>query len=99
MRTTVDDRDNGVRRLRRATTVTLAAAGALVVAVAGLAARALPGRHTVTSVKATTTAPSRQATPPPLVAVESQVTPSAPSSPSSPPVPSQAPPVVVSGGT
>jgi hypothetical protein len=96
MRSTADDRDNGVRRLRRATSVTLAAAGALVVAFAGLAARALPGRHTVTHVKTTATASSRRATPPPLVAVQSQVTPSAPSSP---PVQSQAPPVAVSGGT
>jgi hypothetical protein len=97
MKSTAGDRDDGVRRLRRATSVTFAAAGALVVAFAGLAARALPGRHTVTNVKATTpTASARRATPPPLVAVQSQVTPSAPSSP---PVQSQAPPVAVSGGT
>jgi hypothetical protein len=96
MQSTADDRDDGVRRLRRATSLTLAAAGALVVAFAGLAARALPGRHAVTSVKATTTTPSRRATPPPLVAVQSQA---APAAPSSPPVQSQAPPVAVSGGT
>jgi hypothetical protein len=96
MQSTADDRDDGVRRLRRATSLTLAAAGALVVAVAGLAARALPGRHAVTSVKATTTSPSRRATTPPRVAVQSQA---APAAPASPPGQSQAPPVAVSGGT
>jgi len=101
------DRDRALRRLRRATSITLAAAGALVAAFAGLAARALPGRHTVKVTHASVPArkastASRRATPPPLVPAQSSSTPAAPAAPAapaSPPVQSQAPPVTVSGGT
>jgi hypothetical protein len=97
--TSTSDRDRALRRLRRATSVTLAAAGALVAAFAGLAARALPGHHTVAvvqTVHARVRTTHRIASPPPLVAAQSAATPAAPASP---PVPTQAPPVVVSGGT
>ena len=96
-KTTTTDRDRAIRRLRRTTSVTLAAAGALVAAFAGLAAKALPGRHTVTrtpAVAASTT--KHRATPPQLVPAQSAATPAAPASA---PVQTQAPPVVVSGGT
>jgi hypothetical protein len=97
--TSTSDRDRALRRLRRTTSVALAVAGALVAAFAGLAARALPGQHTVKLVK---TAQARvrtthgTAAPPPLVAAQSAATPAAPASP---PAQTQAPPVVVSGGT
>ena len=100
-------RDSALRRLRRTTTVALAVAGALVAAFAGLAARALPGRHSGSggtgSTTTTTAVPARatraRATPPPLVPAGSSEAPSASSAPASPPVQTQAPPVVVSGGT
>lgn len=102
-KTSTNDRDRALRRLKRTTSVSLAAAGALVAAFAGLAARALPGRQTVTTrnipaakAPARTRAP---ATPPPLVPAGSSAAPAAPAAPASPPVQSQAPPVVVSGGT
>jgi hypothetical protein len=89
------DRDRALRRLRRTTSVALAAAGALVAAFAGLAARALPGHQSVkttgTSVRAT-----HRRVPPPLVPAQSAA---APAAPASPPAQTQAPPVVVSGGT
>src|SRR5437660_2552513 len=90
------ERDRALQRLRRTTSMSLAAAGALVAAFAGLAARALPGHHTVkvTPVRATTT--QRRATTPPLVPVQS---PAAPAAPASPPTQTQSPPAVVSGGT
>jgi hypothetical protein len=70
-------------------------AGALAAAFAGLAARALPGRHAA-PVSAT---PGRAArvrpSPPPLVPAQSSVTPAAPAAP----VQTQAPPVAVSGGS
>ncbi len=97
MRETTTDRDRALRRLRRTTSVALAAAGALVVTFAGLAARALPGHHTMkitTNARVRTT--QQRATPPPLVPAQSAATPAAPASP---PVQTQAPPVVVSGGT
>jgi hypothetical protein len=93
------DRDGALRRLRRTTSVVLVAAGALVAAFAGLAARALPGHHTVKTTSVGVRATSRRATPPPLVAVQSTGTPAAPAAPGSPPVQTQAPPVAVSGGT
>jgi hypothetical protein len=96
-KTTTTDRDRAIRRLRRTTSVTLAAAGALVAAFAGLAAKGLPGRHTVTSTPTVATSTTQQrATPPPLVPAQSAATPAAPASP---PVQTQAPPVAVSGGT
>jgi hypothetical protein len=92
------ERDDALRRLRRTTSVSLAVAGALVAAFAGLAARALPGHHTVkaTNAAARQTTRSKRATPPPLVPAGSASTPAAPAAP---PVQSQSPPVVVSGGT
>ena len=96
-RTTTADRDRALRRLRRTTSVTLAAAGALVAAFAGLAAKALPGHKTVPSTPAVAVRTTQQrATPPPLVPAQSAATPAAPASP---PVQTQAPPVAVSGGT
>jgi hypothetical protein len=98
MRESISARDTGVRRLRRATSVTLAAAGALVAAFAGLAARAVPGHHTVktTPPRTTTKTANPTPTPPPLIAVQSAAT---PAPPASTPAPAQSPPVVVSGGS
>jgi hypothetical protein len=94
MRTaSTNDRDRALRRLRRSTSLVLAGAGALVVAFAGLAARALPGRHTVKVTNAPVRTTQRHATPPPLVPAQGAATPAAP------PAQTQAPPVVVSGGT
>lgn len=103
--TSTSDRDRALRRLRRTTSVALAAAGALVVAFAGLAAKALPGHRTVTT---TTARPHvhtvhRVVSPPPLVAAQSAATPAAPASApvqtQAAPAQTEAPPVVVSGGT
>jgi hypothetical protein len=91
------DRDLALLRLRRATAVALAAAGALVAAFAGLAAKALPGHHTakITTVGVRAASPHATSTPPPLVPAQSAV----PAAPAAPPAQTQAPPVVVSGGT
>ncbi|HEV7133656.1 MAG TPA: hypothetical protein VGN27_08010 [Gaiellaceae bacterium] len=96
--TTPTDRDRALRRMRRATALSLAGAGALVAAFAGLAARALPGHHVVkTTVSRSRAAQApAQATPPPLVPAQSSVT---PTPPASAPVQSQAAPVVSSGGS
>jgi hypothetical protein len=93
MRETPIDRDRALRRLRRSTSIALAAGGALVAAFAGLAARSLPSHHTVT---ATTAHASTTATPPALVPAQSSATTAVPASP---PVQTQSPPVVVSGGS
>jgi hypothetical protein len=85
-----------MRRLRRSTSVVLAGAGALVVAFAGLAARALPGHHAAKISHAHVETTRQKATPPPLVPAQSAATPAAPAAP---PAQSPAPPVVVSGGT
>jgi hypothetical protein len=95
-KTTTTDRDQALRRLRRTTSVALAAAGALVAAFAGLAAKALPGHHTVKNTTAAVHTTKQRATPPALVPAQSAATPAAPASP---PVQTQAPPVAVSGGT
>jgi hypothetical protein len=91
-----NDRDRALRRLRRSTSIVLAGAGALVVAFAGLAARALPGHHAVKTSHAHVQTTKRQATPPPLVPAQSAATPAAPAAQ---PAQTQAPPVAVSGGT
>jgi len=97
MRTaSTNDRDRALRRLRRSTSLVLAGAGALVVAFAGLAARALPGHHTVKVSHARVRTTQRYATPPPLMPAQSAATPAAPAAP---PAQTPAPPVVVSGGT
>jgi hypothetical protein len=97
MRTaSTSDRDRALRRLRRSTSVVLAGAGALVLAFAGLAARALPGHHAAKIGPARVQTTQRKATPPPLVPAQSAATPAAPAAP---PAQSPAPPVVVSGGT
>jgi hypothetical protein len=83
-----------MRRLRRSTSVVLAGAGALVVAFAGLAARALPGHHAA-KIGHARVQTNPASTPPPLVPVQSAATPA----PAAPPAQSPAPPVVVSGGT
>ncbi|HEY2372147.1 MAG TPA: hypothetical protein VGH82_06330 [Gaiellaceae bacterium] len=90
------DRDRALRRLRRTSTVAGVAAGALVGVFAGLAAKAFPGHHAVHTSNAPVSVAQRQATPPPLVPVESQA---APSPPTAPPTPTSAPPVVASGGS
>jgi hypothetical protein len=90
-----NDRDRAIRRLRRSTSFVLAGAGALVVAFAGLAARALPGHHAA-KVSHPGVETQRKATPPPLVPAQSAAT---PAEPAAPPAQSPAPPVVVSGGT
>jgi len=91
-----NDRDRAIRRLRRSTSFVLAGAGALVVAFAGLAARALPGHHAVKVGHPRVETTQRRATPPPLVPAQSAAT---PAEPAAPPAQSPAPPVVVSGGT
>lgn len=96
---TVSKRDRGLRRLWRTTTVVLASCGTLAAAFAGLAAKGLPGRHTVTTTNTashtgTTTAVKVKA--PALVPVQSAASPAAPAAP---PAQTQSPPVVVSGGT
>jgi hypothetical protein len=107
MRTaSTNDRDRALRRLRRSTSVVLAGAGALVVAFAGLAARALPGHHTAkigparvqtnSGVRPRGAGSDPASTPPPLVPAQSAATPTAPAAP---PAQTPAPPVVVSGGT
>jgi hypothetical protein len=90
------ERDGALQRLRRTTAVALAAAGALAVAFAGLAARALPGHHTAKVTRVLVPTRRRHVSPPPLVPAQSSVS---PAPPASPPVQAQAPPVVVSGGT
>jgi hypothetical protein len=99
-------RDAARRRLRRLTFAAVAGATALVGLFAGIAAKAVPGRKTVTTpTKAATT--SRTATipaaPAPIVPVEGgdsgAAAPSAPAAPSQAPVQSAAPPVVSSGGS
>ncbi|MHB8641623.1 MAG: hypothetical protein ACYDA3_01870 [Gaiellaceae bacterium] len=91
------ERDEAHMRLRRATAIALAGAGALVAAFAGLAANALPGRRTTTTTANTSPASSStRATPPPLVPVENAGT---PASPTSAPQQTQSPPVAVSGGS
>jgi hypothetical protein len=93
-------RDAGLRRLRRATALGLAAAGALSVVFGELAAKAFSGRSstTTTVVTATTAATSTTATPPPLVSAGSAAR-AAAASAAQAPTKSQAPPVAVSGGT
>src|SRR5258708_36127036 len=96
-KTATTERDAARLRLRRATTFTLAGAGALVAAFAGLAAKALPGRHASTTTANTSTAASTTAaTPPPLVPSQ---TAAAPAAPASTPQQTQSPPVAVSGGS
>ena len=96
MRETPIDRDRALRRLWRSTSIALAAAGALVAVFAGLAAKALPGRHTAQTTPARVSATTQRATAPALVPAQSAATPAAPASQ---PVQTQAPPVVVSGGS
>jgi hypothetical protein len=96
MRETSANRDDAIRRLRRTTSVLLAAAGALVAAFAALAAKALPGHQAVKPTQVGATAKAQRATPPRLIGVQSATTSAAPAAP---PAQTQAPPVVVSGGT
>jgi len=91
-----NERDEALRRLRRTTSVALAAAGALAAGFAGLAAKALPGHQSVKKPQVRVRGTAARATPPPLVPVQNAGVPAAPASP---PVSSQAPPVVSSGGT
>lgn len=95
----IHERDAGLRRLRRATVVALAAAGALTALFGELAAKAFPGRSStsarhVVRRPVTTTRARAVATPPPLVSSGAVAQPAPPAQ-----VQSQAPPVVVSGGT
>jgi hypothetical protein len=96
---TTSTRDRGLRRLRRTTSIALAAAGALTAVFAGLAAKALPGHHSVTTQATVRTkaATAAKATAPALVPAQSAATPAAPAAAA--PAQTQAPPVVVSGGT
>jgi hypothetical protein len=96
MRETSANRDDAIRRLRRTTSVLLAAAGALVAAFAALAAKALPGHQAVKPTQVQVTAKSQRGMPPRLIGVQNAMTPAAPAAP---PTQTQAPPVVVSGGT
>jgi hypothetical protein len=99
----VSDRDAALRRLRRLTTMTLTGAGVLAAGLAGLAAKAVPGRSAhARTLPVTHTAPAVPRTaraavaPPPLVAVDATAPPPA-ASPA--PAPTPEPPVVVSGGS
>jgi hypothetical protein len=94
-------RDAGLRRLRRATALGLAAAGALSVVFGELAAHAFHGRSGATkprvAVHTSSTRTRAVATPPPLVSAGSAA--QAAAAAAQAPVQSQAPPVAVSGGT
>src|SRR4029077_18960796 len=81
MRETSATRDDAIRRLRRTTSVLLAAAGALVAAFAGLAARALPGHHVVKAAHVRVTTTSQRATPPPLIPAKGAPNPAPPTTP------------------
>lgn len=96
----ISERDAAVRRLRRLTALGLAVAGALSVAFGELAAGAFHGRSSTTKASVTTRTVARRvvATPPPLVSAGSAAQ-AAASGAAQAPVQSQAPPVVVSGGT
>ena len=97
----IRERDAGLRRLRRATALGLAAAGALSVAFGDLAAQAFHGRSGATKAGATVqtsvTTTRTVATPPPLVSAGSAA--QAAAAAAQAPVQTQAPPVAVSGGT
>jgi len=94
--TTSTDRDRALARLRRVTALSLAAAGTLVAAFAGLAARALPGRTAAKAAHTQVRTQGQPATPPPLVSAQSAAT---PAPPAAPPSQAQSAPVVVSGGS
>ena len=97
----IGERDAGLRRLRRATALGLAAAGALSLVFGDLAARAFHGRSSAAKTRVTvrTSAASQRvvAAPPPLVSAGSAA--QAAAAAAQAPVQSQAPPVAVSGGT
>lgn len=100
----IEERDAGLRRLRRATVLVLAAAGALSAAFGELAAKAFPGRSGTTTTLVTVRASGHArsaapATPPPLVSAGSPAPAASAPAPTPAPVQTQAPPVVVSGGT
>jgi hypothetical protein len=94
-------RDAALRRLRRATALGLAAAGALSVVFGDLAAHAFSGRSGATKarvvVQTSGTTTRAVATPPPLLSAGSAA--QAAAAAAQAPVQSQAPPVAVSGGT
>jgi hypothetical protein len=98
----IGERDAGLRRLRRATALGLAAAGALSLVFGDLAARAFHGRSSAAKTRVTvrTSAASQRvvATPPPLVSAGSAAQ-AAAAAAAQAPAQSQAPPVAVSGGT
>jgi len=103
MQRTSVTRDGGLRRLRHATTAAALVCGGLAVGVAGLAAKALPGRSAkrqtaVTRATTATTTARKAEAPPPLVSAGAAASPT-PSAPASPPAPTPAPPVVSSGGS
>jgi hypothetical protein len=97
-------RDAALVRLRRLTSLLIAGAGVLALAVAGLAAKAFPGRSTrpvgriVHHVVAQPTRRNVTQSAPPLVSNGSPAPP-APATPQPAPAPTAAPPVVVSGGS
>jgi len=97
----VGERDAGLRRLRRASVLVLAAAGALTAVFGELAANAFPGRSGKATARVAVRTPGSPqrtvATPPPLVSAGSAA--QAAASAAQAPVQTQAPPVVVSGGT
>lgn len=98
-----EQRDAAVRRLRKATTFSLAGAGAVAALVAGVAARSFHGRTVTIRTSTATTAPARTravAHAPALVPVDGGASsPETPAPPAAAPAPTQAPPVVVSGGS
>lgn len=97
----IGKRDAGLRRLRRATALGLAAAGALSVVFGDLAAHAFHGRSGSTKAGATVatsvTTARTVATAPPLLSAGSAA--QAAAAAAQAPVQTQAPPVAVSGGT
>jgi hypothetical protein len=98
-------RDAALRRLRRVTGGAVALAGVLAFAVAGLAAKAFPGRssrsHMISRTaprRTVTTAPAQQ-TAPQLVGARTAAPSTSPTPAPSAPVPTPESPVVVSGGS
>src|SRR5437588_6674321 len=101
-RRAVLDRDAAIARVRRATTATLAVAGALVAAFAGLAAASTHSRKAVKQTTrkeatATKTVKTPSVSPPPLQSTGS--TAPSPAPPAQTATPSPSPPAAVSGGS
>ena len=96
---TASTRDRGLRRMQRTTTAVLATAGALTAAFAGLAAKALPGRHTVLCRTKLATPASATAAKAKRLLLAAGEAPRRRQPRQHLPAATQSPPVAVSGGT